>query len=49
MCIRDRSILEKTGGGLFLLGSKPGVAELAAQKMTEKHPKLYICGNKVNK
>ena len=25
------SILEKTGGGLFLLGSKPGVAELAAQ------------------
>ena len=38
------SILEKTGGGLFLLGSKPGVAELAAQKMTEKHPKLYICG-----
>ena len=38
------SILEKTGVGLFLLGSKPGVAELAAQKMTEKHPKLYICG-----
>ena len=38
------SVLEKTGGGLFLLGSKPGVAELAAQKMTEKHPKLYICG-----
>ena len=34
----------KDGGGLFLLGSKPGVAELAAQKMTEKHPKLYICG-----
>ena len=31
------SILEKTGGGLFLLGSKPGVAELAAQKMTEKN------------
>ena len=44
-CIdRLLSILEKTGGGLFLLGSKPGVAELAAQKMTEKHPKLYICG-----
>ena len=38
------SILEKTGGGLFLLGSKPGIAELAAQKMTEKHPKLRICG-----
>ena len=27
------SILEKTGGGLFLLGGKPGIAELAAQKM----------------
>ena len=38
------SILEKTGGGLFLLGSKPGVAELAAQKMLEKHPELHICG-----
>ena len=38
------SILEKTGGGLFLLGSKPGIAELAAQKMTGKHPKLRICG-----
>ena len=36
--------LEKTGGGLFLLGSKPGIAELAAQKMLEKHPKLHICG-----
>ena len=38
------SVLEKTGGGLFLLGSKPGIAELAAQKMTGKHPKLRICG-----
>ena len=38
------SILEKTGGGLFLLGGKPGIAELAAQKMLEKHPKLHICG-----
>ena len=38
------SILEKTGGGLFLLGSKPGIAELAAQKMLEKHPELHICG-----
>ena len=37
------SVLEKTGGGLFLL-SKPGIAELAAQKMTGKHPKLRICG-----
>ena len=38
------SILESTGGGLYLLGSKPGIAELAAQKMCEKHPKLHICG-----
>ena len=38
------SILEKTGGGLFLLGSKPGIAELAAEKMCEKHPGLTICG-----
>ena len=37
-------ILEKTGGGLFLLGSKPGIAELAAEKMVQKHPKLRICG-----
>ncbi len=28
----------------ILLGSKPGIAELAAQKMLEKHPKLHICG-----
>jgi len=38
------SLLEKTGGGLYLLGSKPGVAELAAEKMTKKHPKLHIAG-----
>ena len=38
------SVLEKTGGGLFLLGSKPGIAELAAEKMREKHPGLTICG-----
>ncbi len=37
-------ILEETGSRLFLLGSKPGVAELAAEKMKEKCPKLCICG-----
>ena len=37
-------VLEQTGQKLYLLGSKPGVAELAAQKMIEKHPKLSICG-----
>ena len=37
-------LLEETGGRLYLLGSKPGVAELAAEKMLEQHPKLCICG-----
>ena len=37
-------ILEETGSRLFLLGSKPGIAELAAEKMLEKHPKLCVCG-----
>lgn len=29
---------------LYLLGSKPGIAEMAAEKMLEKHPGLQICG-----
>ena len=29
---------------LYLLGSKPGVAEMAAEKMLQKHPGLAICG-----
>ena len=37
-------VLEEEGRKLYLLGSKPGVAELAAQKMLEKHPNLRICG-----
>lgn len=37
-------VLEQTGGRLYLLGSKPGVAEQAAEKMLEKHPRLQICG-----
>lgn len=37
-------ILEKTGQSLYLLGSKPGIGELAAQKMMQKHPKLKIAG-----
>ncbi len=36
--------MEISGMRLFLLGSKPGVAELAAEKMLEKHPKLQIAG-----
>ena len=38
------SILEDRGESLYLLGSKPGVGELAAQKMQRKHPKLQIAG-----
>lgn len=37
-------ILAETGSKLYLLGSKPGVAELAAEKMLQKHPTLQICG-----
>lgn len=37
-------IYEELGSRLYLLGSKPGVAELAAKKMLEKHPQLCICG-----
>ena len=37
-------ILAESGRSVYLLGSKPGVAELAAEKMREKHPGLIICG-----
>ena len=37
-------VLAETGNTLYLLGGKPGIAELAAQKMVEKHPGLRICG-----
>ena len=36
--------LAESGRSVYLLGSKPGVAELAAEKMREKHPGLIICG-----
>ena len=37
-------VLEETGGRLYLLGSKPGIAEQAAENMKKTHPKLCICG-----
>lgn len=37
-------LLAETGGSVYLLGSKPGVAELAAEKMLQKHPGLTIAG-----
>ena len=37
-------VLEESGKTLYLLGGKPGIGELATEKMLEKHPKLQICG-----
>ena len=37
-------VLATTGKSVYLLGSKPGIAELAAEKMRQKHPGLIICG-----
>ena len=36
--------LAKTGGRLFLLGAKPGVAEQAARNLQATHPGLIVCG-----
>lgn len=36
--------MAEEGLSLYLLGAKPGVAELAAQKLTEKYPGLKIAG-----
>lgn len=38
------AVLEENNNTLYLLGSKPGVAELAKQKIHEKHPNLRIVG-----
>ena len=38
------SVFAERGTKLFLLGSKPGVAEQAAEKMRELAPGLEICG-----
>ena len=37
-------IFAKNGAPLFLLGSKPGVGEAAAEKMKQMAPGLQICG-----
>ncbi len=36
--------LADKGGSLYLLGSKPGIAELAGENLVKKHPGLKICG-----
>lgn len=37
-------ILAAQGGRLYLLGAKPGVAEEAGRRLSEKYPGLVICG-----
>lgn len=36
--------LAQTGKSAFLLGAKPGVAELAAERIKQLHPGINICG-----
>ncbi len=36
--------LSKTGGRVYLLGSKPGVAETAMKNLATKYPVLTFCG-----
>jgi len=36
--------MAKSGHRLFLLGAKPGVADMAAANLTAAHPGLNICG-----
>lgn len=38
------SVLEENGSSLYLLGSKPGIAELAKDKILLQHPKLNVVG-----
>ncbi len=37
-------LLAETGGSVYLLGSKPGIAEKASEKMLAKHPGLTVAG-----
>lgn len=36
--------MSEDGKSVFLLGAQPGVAELAAEKLTERYPGLQVCG-----
>ncbi|MBE6995620.1 MAG: WecB/TagA/CpsF family glycosyltransferase [Ruminococcaceae bacterium] len=38
--------MAESGWSLYLLGAKPGVAELAAKNLAEKHPGLKIAGTR---
>lgn len=37
-------VLAEKGKSIYLLGAKPGVADLAAENLKEKYPKLIIAG-----
>ena len=37
-------LAEREGLRVFLLGAKPHIADLAAQKLKKKHPRLIVCG-----
>ena len=38
------NLLSKNGGKLYLLGGKPGIAQLAAENLQKKYPGLEIAG-----
>ncbi len=38
------TLMEQEGYKLYLLGGKPSIAQLAAEKMLQTHPNLNICG-----
>lgn len=38
--------LEETGKSVFLFGSKPGIADKAAEKMKQAYPKLRVVGTR---
>lgn len=41
---RMLEILAQTGGRVYLLGGKPGIAELAAENICKQYPGLTVCG-----
>ena len=43
---RTLAYLAETGKTVFLFGSKPGIAERAAEKMEEAYPGLKVCGTR---
>ncbi len=46
LCTALLERMSKFGGSVFMFGSKPGVAETAAEKLCEKYPGLKIAGTR---